>query len=93
MGVWIIPHTHAQLRSTCPILEVVRGREWCVFAETMCARVRVECRSAGGKRCSKRSVQKWLTCRLDVKCLGNPDVAMLARRRAPAAEWGAHIMR
>ena len=35
MGVWIIPHTHAQLRSTCPILEVIRGREWCVFAETM----------------------------------------------------------
>src|SRR5262245_57150002 len=38
MGVWSIPHTHAQLRSTCPILEVVRDREWCVFAETMCNR-------------------------------------------------------
>src|SRR6516165_2330298 len=42
---------------------------------------RVASRSAGSRRCSKRSVRKWLTCRLHVNCLGNPGVATLPRRR------------
>src|SRR5215472_3515456 len=51
-----------------------------MIAQAASSLSRVESRSAGSKRCSKRSAQKWLRCRLDVKCLGN--VAMLPRRRA-----------
>ena len=39
MGDWIIPHTTHS--SALPILEVVRDREWCVFAETMCNRAQI----------------------------------------------------
>jgi hypothetical protein len=35
-GGWEFGSHARTTRSTCPILEVVRGREWCVFAETMC---------------------------------------------------------